>query len=567
MSEEKYTKNLSINIDLVDYTDKFGNKYTVTNEEIENILSLIQHKVDLVIQKNKDEYLSQNKIFDFESFKVDSDILKNYTEDDEDKYKHFVWEFYTKYFINFKKDSEEHLELIENLKKFPEYYKDVDKAKKKLKKLNQKFKKNSLEKHEFDKERHEILRYIHHPITIKNYILNFLGVSNIIESNPYHSKKHLLMVNKENFKNFVDFTIGSGMLSLDEMVYKDMLYENSISIDNFTVGSALINLCIHLDYQEGFEYLINMNISDKCIDVSEEHHSWIYMFIRDLERQRQTYHEEYDYILENNLTQEVKSVYGENSDRIDIIELNKLIRKFKWINIITTKFPNLKLGYINQNGSVIEENGRRYWSSASVKYEYFIIQPDYLNIKFHDKNFTNLIYNHFSKEFIKNNTLPFTKEVQLIKEVFDYFENINDDKKVCKLFQINHNNIDCEIVKIRNGGYIENNKCVKEYNKKLEVKEVYFTRDKTNNTFSVYFFNNINPGYTGSDYKLENKFDISEFIEDKDALIFAIKEWLSGFSLKQVKAETFINSDNKKILKEIELKQKELEELQKKIRK
>lgn len=568
MSEKKYTKKVSIDINLVDYIDNFGNSHSITEEELQDVISDVQYKVDLILSENERNYISKNKIFEFKSFEIDSNILKKYTEKDENIYKHFVWEFYSKYYIGFKKDSEEHLELLKYIKKLPKYYKEVESVKLKLKKLENKFKKGKLNLHEFEEEKFKLLRYVARPITIKSYILGLLQVSSMLESNPDFCKKYLLNINKENFKQFVDFIIGSGMFKMDEMVIKNNLSEDSVSIDNLTVGASLVDLCIHLDYEEGFEYLIDMGLNEKSIDINENHHSYIYMFIKQCERlMRGVYWRERDYINEHNLTQPIKNIDSERNDKVDVLNLNKLIRKFQWIEIITKKFPKLKLGLVNQNGSVIEDDGRRYWSSAKVQYEYRIIIPNYLDKIFHDKKFSNLVYNFFSKDFIKNNTLTLSKEVQLVKNIFDYFKNINNKSILSKIQSINHNDISCVIEKIENGGYIEGDRILKDYDSTLQTKEVYFTKNKNDNNFSVYFYKHTNPHYNNSDYKLENKFELNKFLKNKDILISTIEGWFSGCDLKNKSSESLIKLDKQKILKEIITKQKELEDLQKKLNK
>jgi hypothetical protein len=557
--ENSYKKNISLDLSLTNYFDNFGNKHSVTDEQIEDIISSIQPKVDRIIYINKQEYLSQNKIFEFESFKIDPIILKNYTEDDIEKYKHFVWEFYSKYAINFKKDSEEHLELIRDLEEYaPEYKESVKIAKQKLKKLDK-------DNHEYDTEKRKILQYVIPPTTVKSKILYFLVISKYLQKDVSEINQYKLNVNKENFKNFVDFILDSGMVSLNEVVYKNKFLENSESIDNFTVGAALILLCIQLDYKQGFDYLITKGLCKEDIDIDSLCHSFTYNLIKTIEYFRSNNRREWDYILENNLTQNVDSVLGDESENINIDALNNLINKLRWINVITTKFPKLKFSYVNEKSGKIGKDGKRYWSNSGVVYKLLTINPIYIDKVIRNKPFSDIVYSLFSDEFIKNNTLPFNKEVNLIKDVFDYFDGKKDEKTLCQLFKIHHDTIKCSIEKIESGGYIHNNNIKKDYEYTLKVKEIVFSNEGEDGFLSIYFYNNTNPGYSNSSYVLENTFEISKFIEDKEALIFLIEKWLFGLEIKNKKPEDFVDPKRKKVLEEIMKREQEICELKKAI--
>jgi hypothetical protein len=584
--ENSYKKNISLDLSLTDYFDNFGNKHSVTDEQIEDIISSIQPKVDRIIYSNKQEYLSQNKIFEFESFKIDPIILKNYTEDDIEKYKHFVWEFYSKYAINFKKDSEKHLELIRDVEEYaPEYKESAKIAKQKLKKLDKNFKSGKIAKiakkkkeesgktfdlsllinHEYDTEKHKILQYVIPPTTVKSKILYFLAISKYLQKNVSEINQYKLDVNKENFKNFVDFILDSGMVSLNEVVYKNKFLENSESIDNFTVGAALILLCIQLDYKQGFDYLITKGLCKEDVDTDNLCHSFTYNLIKTIEYFRSNNWREWDYMLENNLTQNVDSVLGDESENVNIDALNNLINKLRWINVITTKFPKLKFSYVNEKCGKIGKDGRRYWSSSGVVYKLLTINPIYIDKVIDNKPFSDIVYSLFSDEFIKNNTLPFNKEVNLIKDVFDYFGGKKDEKTLCQLFKIHHDTIKCSIEKIESGGYIHNNNIKKDYEYTLKVKEIVFSDEGEDGFLSIYFYNNTNPGYSGSSYVLENKFEISKFIEDKEGLIFLIEKWLFGLEIKNKKPEDFVDPKRKKVLEEIMKREQEICELKKAI--
>lgn len=584
--ENNFKKKISIELDLTDYIDKFGKKYSITEEQIGNVISLIQPNINSIISKNKQEYLLQNRIYDFESFKIDPIILRNYIEDDIEKYKHFVWELYSKYIINFKRDSEKHLELIRCLEKNSSFYEREAKiAKQKLKKLDKDFKNGKIAKiakkkkeesgetfdlsllikHEYETQKHKILEFVSPPTTVKVKVLQFLAFSQYLHKFSQDYQKYQLNVNKKNFKEFVDFILDSNMVSLNEAVYKNNFLENSEIIHNFTVGAALIFLCVQLDFKEGFYYLKAKGLCEECIDTDNFYNSFIYILIKSIEDVSRNDWREWDYILKNNLTQNVKNVFADDSNSVNVDVLNNLINKLKWINTVTTEFPKLKLNCIEENGSVIEQDGRRYWSSSRVTNKKFKIIPKYINNIIRNNQFSDIVYSLFSDKFIKNNTHTLNDEINLVKQVYDYFNNKKEEKTLCKLYKIYDNTINCNIQKIQSGGYIEKNDIKKDYEYTLKVKEVYFSDNEYDNILRVYFYNNINQGYSNSSYVLENKFEISKFTENKEELIFLIEKWFLGLEIKNKKIEDFVDPKRKNVLEEIMKKEQEICELKKTI--
>jgi len=607
-------KNLVIDVELAEFTDKFGVKHSVSEKLINELISNLKKEIIEENVNNKKICLSNDKEYDFDAFEVDKEALKNYNEEDTEKYKHFVWEFCRKYYLEtelirhnnytsrdfafkvktYQKNSDLHLDLINLKEKNKEYDEALENALKEAKKI---YIKNR--KEDYSREAIEKLYKIWSEVprkeekSIKDFILLFLEMSFEIDTNQndencyYGSRfekkgyKNRLNVNKENFKYFVDFILDSKMCSINEEILFD--FEKVLDLKwgyTLTVGAALVNICIHLDYEEGLDYLIEKGLKHDTFDAIPNKTSWFYCFLELIKS---------------------KSFLGfcckldkrQCDSEIAKEALKKLENKLKWIGIITERFPQLKISKLeSKNKSKINKKGNEIFYTIHSERTYFLTEissknlNNYLNF---DKDEFKIILKYINPEFLKNNIIKDNKDVAFVKKVFNHFKSLNLKDTLVENYFENHKDLSVKIEAIQSGGYIQNNNGRKsisksynrdlitryvEFNNNLDFSNVDYYKEKYDINLDpkksyVFLYDKNTENSTNCTYtyvnKLKHHIELDKFYEDIDALNYIIESWLSGERLSETDIKMSFKAHKNKIMEEISRKEKEICELKKKI--
>lgn len=298
---ERKDNKITIDVDVASITNKDGKVYELTHEEIkERIQKSVNQSLDSFLRDcGKDDckhdynaYLSS----------ITPDQLKTYTHKDMELYKPFVYTFLNKYYasqvslghshhrqefksIPYDVLSEKHLRMVK-IDKNEHNQKEYDKLESRILKLRDKIGIKSWgelpkvndeeyekgeEKIKTLKEKQKSFTVVDEP-TVKDLVMKYILTLDLkthnsrrgVEGSPF-------LVNKDNFYEFLQFILDTGMISLDDESNKE---QHSIS-------RCLLNACVKLECKEGYELLKKYGLTADKIDCNS-HESFLFTHFKSI---------------------------------------------------------------------------------------------------------------------------------------------------------------------------------------------------------------------------------------------------------------------------------------------
>lgn len=534
MEIKELKTKLSIDINDKTFISDNGEAYGLSISDIKYIKSRMHDMVLNLIADKKNECERQDIIFEYENFIVDESKMKLYDESNLDTYKHFVYNyfnnFYNKVFV--KKKHYQPPTITNN-----RTYNPLDKS--------------------------HLIIDDKYSISIKDKLEKFLSFYSNIDNEDLYIYD-TFFINESNFLKFFNLAIKSKMFALDSLIVSTDYYQygRNSTKDTFpktSVACCLLNYCIENDDELLFNQLLSSGLKSEFLFKSGNW-SYIYNFILKIKEHNYWYYEK-----------NADSIHFSNSK-------TKIESYFKWLNIITVKFPKLKIHVSGRLARYINDN------NDEGKYKRFLdletLHTFFIEFK---KEVFESITSNFSDDFVKNNCIQFNDDIKFAKESIDKLtnEHSNDDDilhKKCKF--INSDAIFFQIGKVQIGGYVNNNQFEKRYaSKELIIRKCTITTDlrecsRTATNFpknvdnETYLVLEIYKEYTGkrrtdSDSIYKHFIKLSKFHKNPESLNKICKKWLNGVKMKEDVIDLIINEDKKEVLDRVSEIEQELKELKK----
>jgi len=228
------TRTIEIEYTVETHESKSGEVFVIDDGTIETLKQNFINEINRGNSYKKKTVYDLDIIYDFENFKINKEYLKSYDESNSETYEHFVYYFLKTFYKNYNPVLlQTHIRLsnIDNILK----------ERDELAELNKIRRENNPNQRSF---------YTSNGIddltpTIKSAISTYLR--------GYDSEG--IEITKDNYNQFVDFILDSGMFTFEDEIYSD--------VNDYTRNTTtyLIDLAISIKHYLGIDYLFHKGLT------------------------------------------------------------------------------------------------------------------------------------------------------------------------------------------------------------------------------------------------------------------------------------------------------------------